>query len=52
MTGLSATLQRSGTTRRSESRIAAFWSYLGSFGDDFFSEDDDLGAEDGTAQQR
>jgi hypothetical protein len=39
MTGLGSTLQRLTTARCNSSRLNAFWSYLGSFGDDFFGDD-------------
>jgi hypothetical protein len=51
MSGLSSTLRRLTSARSEESRISAFWSYLGSFGDDFFSDDDDAGSEDCPSQR-
>jgi len=51
MSNLSSTLRRGGSAQREESRISAFWSYLGSFGDDFFSDDDE-GSSDTCPGQR
>ncbi|MCU1504701.1 MAG: hypothetical protein JWM12_4055 [Ilumatobacteraceae bacterium] len=49
MSSLSSTVRRLASARSDESRISAFWSYFGSFGDDFFSEDDDS-SDDGGQQ--
>jgi hypothetical protein len=46
MSALSSTLRRLTGARSDESRISAFWSYFGSFGDDFFTDDDDTGLDD------
>jgi hypothetical protein len=46
MPALSSTLRRLTGARSDESRLSAFWSYFGSFGDDFFSDDDDAGLDE------
>ncbi len=46
MTGLSSTLHRLTTARNNSSRLTAFWSYFGSFGDDFFTDDDESCSDD------
>lgn len=51
MSNLSSTLRRLTSAQREDSRISAFWAYLGSFGDDFFSDDDD-GSSDNCPSQR
>ncbi|MEO5900187.1 MAG: hypothetical protein ABIR68_08650 [Ilumatobacteraceae bacterium] len=51
MSNLSSTLRRLTSAQREESRISAFWSYLGSFGDDFFSDDDDCGSDNCPSQR-
>src|ERR1700709_907841 len=45
MSTLGSPLRRLTSARSEESRISAFWNYLGSFGDDFFSDDDDNGSD-------
>ena len=42
MASISSTLRRLKGARGDESRLTAFWSYFGSFGDDFFSDDEDV----------
>jgi hypothetical protein len=51
MASLSSTLRRLTITRSEESRISAFWSYLGSFGDDFFPDDEENGSDDKASQR-
>jgi hypothetical protein len=52
VSSLTSTLRRLTSARSEESRISAFWNYLGSFGDDFFSDDDDNGSDDCPGQNR